>query len=598
MLRNRCAAVSKGRRSAAGVWMMRLLGFGLFGVAHSALALTLGEIELRSRLHEPLEGRIPLRAVTASEWRDLRVGMASPADYRSAGVAMSPALSRLQLRLARSAAGEPYIRVLSTEAIDAPYLELLVAAQVGDDRILKAYTVLLEPPQQPASGRDVRVRRGETLWRIAERNKLTDTVTVPQMAIALQNANPTAFEGNDINRLKVGAVLRIPDLETVEALSPERAKAEFQARIAGVAAAAEPAQSVAPVAEASPGAALESPDARPDAPLSDWREDQQPAVAAQQSTVAHDGAEVGVAAAVDDSVAAVAAAPLPPVAVRDRAAPQAAPDQRAEASSAAAMSAPKGFFDDVVADVRADPVQMGLLGGGLIGLLGLLGLSKRRRRRAIEVVEPSGPMASSSDWRSSGAVFAAGGDEAVWVDGHVTSDRSADDASADLDWRRDAAVVVGAASATRLGDVDEDDLDFKFVVDDTRSAAVVPEAEQDGVLDFGDVDFSTVDTGSTRTEPAVGDLGELDAQLGADRSLGGAPGLAANGHDAPLFAAAAVDGEDAGAAAGRELETKLDLAKAYQEMGDIEGARLMLDEVLAQGDEAQREAARALMAQL
>ncbi len=46
------------------------------------------------------------------------------------------------------------------------------------------------------------------------------------------------------------------------------------------------------------------------------------------------------------------------------------------------------------------------------------------------------------------------------------------------------------------------------------------------------------------------------------------------------------------------IGTRLDLARAYVDMGDPEGARSMLDEVLAEGNEAQREEARKLLAEL
>ncbi len=48
----------------------------------------------------------------------------------------------------------------------------------------------------------------------------------------------------------------------------------------------------------------------------------------------------------------------------------------------------------------------------------------------------------------------------------------------------------------------------------------------------------------------------------------------------------------------QEVATKLDLAKAYQEMGDASGAREILEEVLREGDDTQREAANTLIAQL
>ena len=44
-----------------------------------------------------------------------------------------------------------------------------------------------------------------------------------------------------------------------------------------------------------------------------------------------------------------------------------------------------------------------------------------------------------------------------------------------------------------------------------------------------------------------------------------------------------------------DIQTKFDLAKAYQEMGDQEGAREILEEVIAEGDDSQKQAARDLL---
>jgi pilus assembly protein FimV len=59
----------------------------------------------------------------------------------------------------------------------------------------------------------------------------------------------------------------------------------------------------------------------------------------------------------------------------------------------------------------------------------------------------------------------------------------------------------------------------------------------------------------------------------------------------------------AGAASGtdpkwQEIATKLDLAKAYEEMGDKDGARELLNEVMKDGDTAQKGQAQQLLAKL
>jgi pilus assembly protein FimV len=50
--------------------------------------------------------------------------------------------------------------------------------------------------------------------------------------------------------------------------------------------------------------------------------------------------------------------------------------------------------------------------------------------------------------------------------------------------------------------------------------------------------------------------------------------------------------------ASEEVATKLDLAKAYEEMGDFEGARELLQEVVKEGDATQREKAQTILAKI
>ena len=106
-------------------------------------------------------------------------------------------------------------------------------------------------------------------------------------------------------------------------------------------------------------------------------------------------------------------------------------------------------------------------------------------------------------------------------------------------------------------------------------------AEADGAMEFT-LDFPAKDVAK---EPAP------EAQP-ADVGLAG---ISLNLDDV------AEPGESAPEAKGEpwhEVATKLDLAKAYQEMGDATGAREILEEVLREGDEGQREAAQTLLDQL
>ena len=83
------------------------------------------------------------------------------------------------------------------------------------------------PVYPDAAGDDYTVRYGDTLGSIASRRMPTD-VTLDQMVMALYRANPTAFVGNNVNRLKSGAVLRMPSADDVRSSDQAEARREVR----------------------------------------------------------------------------------------------------------------------------------------------------------------------------------------------------------------------------------------------------------------------------------------------------------------------------------------------------------------------------------
>jgi len=86
----------------------------------------------------------------------------------------------------------------------------------------------------PTKSGQYTVKRGETLAAIAVANR-AEGVSVNQMLLALQRENTQAFAGDNINRLKAGSVLSIPDAEAARAIDEDKARefmriqnAEFQ----------------------------------------------------------------------------------------------------------------------------------------------------------------------------------------------------------------------------------------------------------------------------------------------------------------------------------------------------------------------------------
>jgi pilus assembly protein FimV len=124
-----------------------------------------------------------------------------------------------------------------------------------------------------------------------------------------------------------------------------------------------------------------------------------------------------------------------------------------------------------------------------------------------------------------------------------------------------------------------DKLDLDFHLDDDEKPAPMKRAEPmpvgHGVSDSGPLGGSSL----TRPVAAI-ELDKLDLGFDPDRATFEDP------------TPSVLDGQ------WHDAATKLDLAKAYQEMGDVEGAREILQEVLHEGDDQQKSEAQALLSKL
>ncbi|MRR51966.1 MAG: pilus assembly protein, partial [Rhodocyclaceae bacterium] len=151
----------------------------------------------------------------------------------------------------------------------------------------------------------------------------------------------------------------------------------------------------------------------------------------------------------------------------------------------------------------------------------------------------------------------------------------------DMDISLDSEPVAAAPAA---------DIDFSLELPSATPAASEPAAAPPASVDFnfdlGDTALPEVAV-QTAAEPAPAalDLSAISLDLGEPMAA-----------EAP--AAAVSEGVEIPAADSSEVNTKLELAQAYEEMGDKEGARELLQEVLQEGSAAQKEAARAKLAAL
>ena len=218
------------------------------GVAH---ALGLGELTLKSTLDQPLVAEIELLDVKELTASDVVPSLASPEDFAKAGVDRQAFLDDLSFTPVLNPSGKSVLRVTSSKPLSEPMVKFLVQVMWPNGRLLRDYSVLLDPskfsPQtadaaaQPAPtsavtapvagatepGQYTTTPR-DTLWEIAA--KARNGGSVQQTMLAIQALNPDAFIDGNINRLKTGQVLRLPDQAQSASLPQHKAIAEVAAQ--------------------------------------------------------------------------------------------------------------------------------------------------------------------------------------------------------------------------------------------------------------------------------------------------------------------------------------------------------------------------------
>lgn len=239
-------------------------------------ALGLGEIKLNSALNQPFDAEIELVSATQDDLGALRASLASTDTFVRYGLDRPSYLADFNFRVTKGAGGKDVLRVTSPRPVTEPFVTLLVEANWPRGRLLREYTVLLDPPvyapgpaaaepvavaprvtsggatssrattpvadttsgdtpraqsAAPAAaptiepGSTYRVRRNDTLWEIASAANPGNRSDVNRAMVSIYQNNPQAFEGN-INLLRSGSTLRIPDAGQIRSISAAEAAAE------------------------------------------------------------------------------------------------------------------------------------------------------------------------------------------------------------------------------------------------------------------------------------------------------------------------------------------------------------------------------------
>jgi pilus assembly protein FimV len=272
-------------------------------------AAGLGGMNVLSQLGQPFSAEINLVNVSQEELATLSARLATPEAYRSANLQFNPALINMRLVIERRADGKPFIRATSTRPIAEPFLDILIELSWQGGRIVREYSALLDPPgldlptpaapvvatakpapaakspvaveapatapaapsvkpapaaktapasvapvaaTRPIGGSEYAVKQGDTLWQIATGMR-PEGISLDQMMIGLLRANSDAFINNNINLVKAGKILKVPERDQLAAITQGDATQEVRVHATNWNAYRQKAAAAAPTAtEAAP----------------------------------------------------------------------------------------------------------------------------------------------------------------------------------------------------------------------------------------------------------------------------------------------------------------------------------------------------------
>jgi pilus assembly protein FimV len=270
------------RRLATAVFTLSCMHTGVVS------ALGLGELRLESFLNEPLTATVDIHSAAGLHEDQIRVRLATSEDFEKLGIDRAYFLTSIQFEIQLNDQGTGKIIVTSEDPVLEPYLDFLIEARWPAGRLLREYTVLVDPPTfdttspvisasqrvteteggeyapkksqgvaasagtrvktaksdlpsgemperefgsnasaSPLAGDQYMIRRDETLWGIALKAKPEGT-SVHQTMLDIQRLNPGAFIGGNINRIKAGYIIYLPGESDISSDDLAGARKEVQ----------------------------------------------------------------------------------------------------------------------------------------------------------------------------------------------------------------------------------------------------------------------------------------------------------------------------------------------------------------------------------
>ena len=211
----------------------------------------LGKIDVKSNQGSLFDAEINLTLDKGDDLKNMKASIAPQEVYKSQGMKRQPIHSDIKIDLNNTGTNSALMVLKSSNPVKESFVDLLIQIDSPKGKVLKEYTVLLDPPipqsekqtnkiaennnpsaesNKPSKKVNVQkkkkiltTRAGKTLFQIARENSIAG-ITTEQFAVAIFQLNPKAFAKKNINGLNKGQKIVLPDEEFFKNLSHLKAR--------------------------------------------------------------------------------------------------------------------------------------------------------------------------------------------------------------------------------------------------------------------------------------------------------------------------------------------------------------------------------------
>lgn len=213
------------RRTATSLMLYLGLSFAGLNVTQAAQP---GHGRVISVAGTPLQVSVPMNGLTPDDLKVLSASVAESAAWAQAGLTLPASIDSLSVTIEPGVnATSRNLVMRSTQAVNRPVIDVLIRLTTasGTTSIQSSYLVL-SSESSPKASDSVRVVKGDTLYAIAL-EKAVSGADIYQVMWSIYEANRQAFIADNMNLLRAGSSLTIPDAATMRAVDAKYARSMF-----------------------------------------------------------------------------------------------------------------------------------------------------------------------------------------------------------------------------------------------------------------------------------------------------------------------------------------------------------------------------------